>query len=129
MASSICTKCGNIKKSGKRSCCARGGAWFKNCGDIGEKKFDHTWTEGIQACKYFVSLVSDKAPLQVMLNYVGKFDYRANISTSQNDTEQQSHIYHPGSVFDAKTNCGGYGGFANSVLYDMALLILSHNLY
>ena len=48
---SACTKCGTIKKSGKRSCCARGGAWFKNCGDAGDTKFDHTWVQGIQACK------------------------------------------------------------------------------
>ena len=40
-----------MKKSDKRSCCARGGAWFKNCGDADETKFDHTWLEGIQACR------------------------------------------------------------------------------
>ena len=49
--SPLCLKCGNIKKSGKRSCCARGGAWFKNCGDAGNAEFEHTWIEGIQACK------------------------------------------------------------------------------
>ena len=47
----LCPKCGVTKKFGARSCCARGGAWFKNCGDDGDTKFDHTWTEGIQACK------------------------------------------------------------------------------
>ena len=46
-----CPKCGAAKKSGKLSCCARGGAWFKNCGDVGDMKFDHTWAEGFQACK------------------------------------------------------------------------------
>ena len=46
-----CGKCARTKKSGKNSCCARGGAWFKNCGDAGDMKFDHTWAEGIQACK------------------------------------------------------------------------------
>ena len=49
--SPVCLECGTIKKSGKRSCCARGGAWFKNCGDVGDTKSDHTWAEGIQACK------------------------------------------------------------------------------
>ena len=48
--SSGCAKCGT-SKAGKRSCCARGGAWFKNCGDAGDTKVDHTWTEGVQACK------------------------------------------------------------------------------
>ena len=34
--------------------CARvttGASWFKNCGNDGNSKFDHTWTEGLQACK------------------------------------------------------------------------------
>ena len=48
--SPACPKCATNKAS-KRSCCARGGAWFKNCGDSGNTKFDHTWAEGIQACK------------------------------------------------------------------------------
>ena len=46
-----CSKCGNIKKSGKLSCCARGGAWYKNCGDEGDAKFGHTWAQGIHACE------------------------------------------------------------------------------
>ena len=48
---SVCRKCGTIKKSGKKSCCGRGGAWFKNCGRAGNTKLEHTWYEGIQACK------------------------------------------------------------------------------
>ena len=50
-SSDKCSKCGTIKKSGTRSCCARDGAWFKNCGDAGDKNFGHTWLEGIQTCK------------------------------------------------------------------------------
>ena len=46
-----CPKCGSTNKSGKRSCCAPGGAWFKKCGDVGDTNFDHTWAEGIKACK------------------------------------------------------------------------------
>ena len=48
--SNACPKCGTTKASGKRSCCARGGAWFKNCGGAGDSQFDHTWAEGMQAC-------------------------------------------------------------------------------
>ena len=48
--SGICGKCGVNKKSGKRSCCFRGGDWFENCGTNSETQFDHTWLEGIQAC-------------------------------------------------------------------------------
>ena len=51
VTSSACSKCGTVKKSGKHSCCARGGAWFKKCGDVGDKNVDHTWAEGVQACK------------------------------------------------------------------------------
>ena len=33
------------------SCCGRGGSWFQNCGRAGNRKLQHTWYEGIQACK------------------------------------------------------------------------------
>ena len=47
----VCPRCGSIGKSGKMSCCGRGGSWFKNCGGAGNTKLHHTWYEGIQACK------------------------------------------------------------------------------
>merc|ERR1719460_3223804 len=53
--SSECSKCGYIKKSGQFSCCVRGGAWFKNCGNPGDSKFDHTWLQGLHACKKITS--------------------------------------------------------------------------
>ena len=49
--SSVCLKCGIIAKSGKISCCGGGGSWFRNCGSTGNTNLDHTWHEGIQACK------------------------------------------------------------------------------
>ena len=58
-AMSVCPKCGTIKNSGRLSCCARGGAWFKSCGDVGDTQFDHTWTEGIRACKSTLSTGCD----------------------------------------------------------------------
>ena len=48
---SACFECGTIGKSGKTSCCGHGGTWFRNCGSVGSAKLDHTWVEGIQACK------------------------------------------------------------------------------
>ena len=48
----ICPKCAINKKSGKSSCCVRGGAWFNKCGEPGDSKFDHTWFEGNRVCKY-----------------------------------------------------------------------------
>merc|ERR1712032_1386329 len=48
---SVCLRCGTIAKSGKPSCCGRGGSWFKNCGGGGNTKLQHSWYEGMQACK------------------------------------------------------------------------------
>merc|ERR1719454_1884539 len=46
-----CPKCGMFKKSGRPSCCAPGGTWYKNCGAAGNKKVSYTWTDGATACK------------------------------------------------------------------------------
>ena len=46
-----CPKCGTFEKSGRFSCCAPGGAWFKKCGGVGNRKVDHRWSQGVQACK------------------------------------------------------------------------------
>ena len=51
VAVSVCPRCGLIGKSGKRSCCGRGGSWFRHCGGGGHAKPLHAWHEGIQACK------------------------------------------------------------------------------
>merc|ERR1712230_111276 len=45
----VCSKCGTNTKSGKLSCCAPGGSWFKQCGN--SENSEHTWLEGIQACE------------------------------------------------------------------------------
>ena len=47
----VCPKCGTFKNSEKMSCCAFDGAWYKKCGNANDPDFDHTWYEGIQACK------------------------------------------------------------------------------
>ena len=46
-----CPKCGMFAKSGRLSCCAPGGAWFKNCGGFSNSNVDHRWSEGVEACK------------------------------------------------------------------------------
>ena len=48
--SPLCPECGTIQKSGKLSCCARGGSWFGNCGSGRTTQTGHSWYEGIQAC-------------------------------------------------------------------------------
>ena len=61
-----CPKCGTFEKSGRNSCCAPGGAWFKNCGGVLSKNVDHTWVEGVVACK---SKFKAKAMLSTTLFY------------------------------------------------------------
>jgi len=51
ISSSKCAKCGKFKRSGKVSCCAPGGAWYKNCGSSANARVDHNWAEGVDACK------------------------------------------------------------------------------
>ena len=46
-----CPKCDTFKKSGRVSCCAPGGAWYKNCGGASNRNVDHSWFEGVEACK------------------------------------------------------------------------------
>ena len=46
-----CPKCGTFAKSGRVSCCAPGGAWYKNCGGAANKNVDHRWSDGTEACK------------------------------------------------------------------------------
>ena len=46
-----CPKCGKFQKSGRVSCCAPGGAWYKNCGGVGNRNVDHRWFAGVEACK------------------------------------------------------------------------------
>ena len=33
------------------TCCGPGGAWSGKCGAVGDADFEHTWTEGVKACK------------------------------------------------------------------------------
>ena len=95
LANSKCPKCGLGKKSGTFSCCARGGAWFKKCGDVGDTQFDHTWAEGIQACKDFGIRASIK---EVMVRRVGVITYPLKTDRLNNDSHRQKNIYRNGSA-------------------------------
>ena len=46
-----CPQCGTFKKSGRASCCAPDGAWYKNCGGVSNRNADHRWFEGVADCK------------------------------------------------------------------------------
>ena len=101
-STSRCPKCGTAKKSGKRSCCARGGSWFRSCGDSGDTQVDHTWAEGIQACKDFASAF---IPTQEgMLRHVGAIGHPVNITQPRNATQRQTDIYRSTSVSNAANN-------------------------
>ena len=92
MISNGCVECGVVKKSGKHSCCARGGAWFKNCGDAGDTKFDHTWAEGVHACEDSMSALSVKPPL-------GASIHSPNTTQTLNATKNRANIHHADSMF------------------------------
>ena len=50
LAPTTCSTCGIEKNTGKPSCCAPGGSWFKDCGYHGDPSFRHTFVEGLEAC-------------------------------------------------------------------------------
>ena len=45
-----CPMCGTFEKSGRVSCCAPGGAWYKNCGGTGNRHVKYSWIEGVKVC-------------------------------------------------------------------------------
>ena len=103
--SATCPKCGIIKKSGKHSCCARGGAWFKNCGEVGDTKFDHTWTEGIQACKGFGNSIVLTPPPHFIVRHGRGLIYPLNTTPIRNITKQHTAVDRVGAVSD-EVNAG-----------------------
>ena len=115
-----CVKCGIYKKSGKRSCCARGGDWFKNCGDAGDTKFNHTWAEGVKACEGVVSLVLVESPL-------GAIAYPLSTTQTGNGGKNRTSIRHSGGVFDAgSTDSEGRLGLAKVVVGTCVLSAYLH---
>ena len=87
-----CPKCGTLKKTTRLSCCARGGAWFERCGDTSDIKFDHTWVEGIQACKG-VAPVQSLVLLekQVHVRSKGMMMRSINVTKMGNDAEKSTN--------------------------------------
>ena len=123
-----CSKCGSTKQSGKQSCCARGGAWFENCGDVGDTQFDHTWAEGIQACKGIGSLISAKSSLQGILHHVEHNAYPVINAKPQNTiTRERMLIYHPGSVRNVSNmDSGDCASPTKALVCTLSLFIISN---
>ena len=123
-----CNKCGILKKSGKLSCCARGGDWFKNCGDVGGSNFDHTWVEGTQACTRFTSLSSVESPGLLMLHYE-----RTNLNTtakSSNDNHHHTEMYPVTGVSGTSTTANTEDCVElNQVFTCVSVLFISLHLY
>ena len=127
---SRCPKCGITKKSGKLSCCARGGSWFKTCGDSGDAQYNHTWIEGFRVCDIFASfdeIVSTKLIHEVMLEYMQDIARQPNATKIHNfSQQQQTSIYSPGSVnIVSDTNCKIIFQLSNAVVYASTLFMLS----
>ena len=99
--SNECPKCATIKKSGKLSCCARGGTWFKKCGAVGDTNFDNTWVEGINACNSFADSFFTRTLAQA------RHDRLISQSTStieqRHAAQQDDNIYPPSDFSDADT--------------------------
>ena len=100
-SSSGCLKCGTFKKSGKRSCCARGGTWFRKCGDVGDAKLEHTWADGMQACRAFASSVSHGSRQQVKLPHVGVSAYTPSTTQLRVVASKRTNAWPSDRMFDA----------------------------
>ena len=118
-----CLNCAT-NKAGKRSCCARGGAWFKNCGGVGDTQFNHTWTDGILACEGFTTLFLVKSSLKSMPHHVESI----GLAQSRNNTQRQMDIHRPKNTSTVGTmesqNCNEIGEFAVCNYMYVLLIIL-----
>ena len=95
----MCRKCAATKASGKFSCCARGGAWYKICGDADDGKFDHTWTEGIWACKGFTASALTTPTLHAMMLRRGPvIENTKSAAHSRNTTKRKIFMHRSFSV-------------------------------
>ena len=97
-----CPRCGIVQASGKRSCCARGGTWFNKCGNADDAEFEHTWVDGVEACRGFKSVVLAKSSVQGVLRQGG---FIANVkNTSQHIALMISSSGMPNEGEDAGTS-------------------------
>ena len=114
----VCPKCAVNKKSGKHSCCTSGGAWFNNCGTSGNSNSEHTWLEGLQACKDVARLFSVKAEANF---FVIK---QTNSTQLSNDVEQQIVDHTPVAAHDVPTaNSRDNNRLSYIVVFTSVLLI------
>ena len=122
-----CFKCGIMENSAERSCCAPGSTWFKKCGNTGDPNFGHTWSEGVQVCKYFANSILVASRLQVMLRQIGAVNHRVNITPQRNTAQQRIDMYTFASVPLASTaDPKDRIGLTKVVVCTCALPMISH---
>ena len=123
--SSLCSECATMKKSGKRSCCARGGSWFKNCGGTGDTHFDHTWLEGIRACEVVLDSNVVESALRATPHRVGGTDPSLNSTQAvQIATPQQTNINRFSNLSSGITaDCEDFGGVTEFTVSRCVFLI------
>ena len=83
-SSPVCPRCAMVKRSGKLSCCARSGSWYKNCARTSDSAFEHTWNEGLAACRH--AEMSPVAAIRVKQALVKEGSTSQRIDVVQNQT-------------------------------------------
>ena len=94
--SDACSVCATSKHTGKLSCCASGGSWYKKCGSPGDTRFYHTWVDGIQACNSFARQSSSEASARAFAQ--SHYDFRP-----LNTTRTRGVTTSPGTTTDFRT--------------------------
>ena len=96
----VCPQCGITKKSGKISCCGRGGSWFGNCGAAGTAKLRYKWSDGIQACK-----AQSQSKVVIGQELHGAQDEGGRSSDDTDESQSRASIAAPNAtIISAHTN-------------------------
>ena len=120
-----CPRCGIIEGTRKVSCCADGGSWVNNCGVVGDSKFEHTWKEGILACKNVVSLRQEEAQPQIRLRYETT---QMNSNSEQNRSQPDIVESSVDSVFDTEIeNCEGCVTLSKITSFISVVLVIMYS--
>ena len=90
--SSGCSKCATAQKSGKLTCCAWGGSWYGTCGNPDNPNVDHTWSEGVNACKRFQASRAGPIPWHELHQAESISRYDGRLPDQKTAVSQQSHV-------------------------------------
>ena len=119
---SRCRKCGIDKRSGKPTCCARGGNWYSDCGSVGDANFSHTWAEGLQACK---DMPTTTTTSQGSTEQLTQSDYQTTTTINQFESARlRSGLRH--KSIETAIDSVPHAGATNSKV-DLKKSVLIHN--